>query len=115
MVHSQVQEATALPVPKFFTEEELAHYLSVDVDFLRQLRDQGEGPVFCDQHESIRYGQKELEDWLDFRQAVTDLTYALTGAFSIPDLAARLLNPDTQDEAIDELVTFIVKQTRSLS
>ncbi len=115
MSTAQVHEAIELPVPKFLTEEELARYLSVKVSFLRQLRDQGDGPVFSDRNGIIRYSQEDLDDWLDFRKTVTDLTYAIAGAFSIPKLAARLLKTDTQEDAIDELVTFVVKQIRSQS
>ena len=107
-------EAIELPTSKFLKEEEVAHMLSVDMDFMRLLRKEGNGPAWSDLDGYIRYQRKDLENWLAFRGEVSDLIRDVLKQFSAAELAAELLSRDSQVDAIDKVVTFILMKERGL-
>jgi hypothetical protein len=97
------------PASRLLKEEEVAHQLSVDLDFMRQLRQSGTGPKWSDLDGCVRYRVADLETWLQFRGQVSEVLRQIAKNFSIPELAADLLDRERRECALDELVAFIIK------
>ncbi len=100
----------------FMTPEELAWYLSVEPEDLREMREQGSGPRFSEVNGSIRYGRDDLAEWIAFRGQVTEIIYNAARLLPIPELASQLLKGgETQAAALDRLITFAAQGMRSQS
>ncbi len=113
MSHAKGAEAAPdSPQSAFLKEEEVARYLSVDLDEMRLLRRSGEGPPCRDLDGYLRYPRDGFHAWLSFRGEIAEITGRLIRKHSVAELAVALLNHDTREEALDRVVTFIVKEAR---
>ena len=108
--------SSELPVQPAMTPGELAEYLSVELEDLREMRDEGSGPKFSDVSGLIRYERTDLAEWIAFRGQVTELIHDAVRLLPIPELATQLLESgEPREQALDRLITFVAEKMRSQS
>lgn len=57
-----------------WTEEDCAHFLQVDKELLRKLRQRGGGPPFVKVGRTVRYIPAHVSRWLDANASTTTQT-----------------------------------------